>query len=80
MILSFISVFLIRSFTVDNRNPISLSLEVKIIVNTLYTNAPVDSFAKLYEPQNRIIKKEILIHFMFPYSQFVPLSFGNLQH
>ena len=38
----------------------------------------VHRFAKFYGFENRICKEEMVIHFLFPYSQFVPLKFGNV--
>ena len=66
--------------TVENRKHYIFCLDVKMIVKVLYINVLLDSFSKLFGPQYRIRKKEILIYFLFPYSQFVWLRFGNLHH
>ena len=41
-------------------------------------NVLLHRFAKFYELENRICKEEMVIHFLFSYSQFVPLKFGDL--
>ena len=41
-----------------------------MFTNALYTNVLLHRFAKFYGLENRIRKKEMLVHFLFPYSQF----------
>ena len=41
-----------------------------MFMNALYANVLLHRFAKLYGLGYRIRKKEMLIHFLFPYSQF----------
>ena len=51
-----------------------------MIVNALYEHILLRSVAKFYGLQNRIRKKEILIRFLYPHSQFVALRFENQYH
>ena len=55
-----------------------LCLEIKVMLNVLYANLLLHSFAKFYEPENQIRKKELNVQFLFPFSQLLPLNAGNL--
>ena len=60
------SLFLFAVCTVEFWTSIyNIEYEEKIIINKLYANLLLHSFAKFYEPENRIRKKELFAHFLF---------------